>query len=99
MPLWTRIKNGQSVDIITADGQTPQVTWLEIAVTGKARTAIRRALREVDRERFIKLGKELARSGFEHVGRKATDKALDTAAKHLRLKDSTNCLRDWGVLN
>ncbi|MES0864468.1 bifunctional (p)ppGpp synthetase/guanosine-3',5'-bis(diphosphate) 3'-pyrophosphohydrolase [Ruegeria sp. SCPT10] len=96
VPLWTRLKNGQSVDIITADGQTPQVTWLEIAVTGKARTAIRRALREVDRERFIRLGKELARSGFEHVGRKATDKALDTAAKHLRLKDRDELLARLG---
>ncbi|WP_299950710.1 bifunctional (p)ppGpp synthetase/guanosine-3',5'-bis(diphosphate) 3'-pyrophosphohydrolase [uncultured Ruegeria sp.] len=96
VPLWTRIKNGQSVDIITADGQTPQVTWLEIAVTGKARTAIRRALREVDRERFIKLGKELARAGFENVGRKATDKTLDTAAKHLRLQDRHELLARLG---
>ncbi len=96
VPLWTRLKNGQSVDIITADGQTPQVTWLEIAVTGKARTAIRRALREVDRERFIKLGRELARAGFEHVGRKATDKALETAAKHLRLKDRDELLARLG---
>ncbi len=85
VPLWTRLKNGQSVDIITAEGQTPQASWLEIATTGKAKTAIRRSLREVDRERFIKLGQELARAAFEHVGRKATDKALDTAAKHLRL--------------
>ena len=69
VPLWTRLKNGQSVDIITAEGQTPQATWLDIATTGKAKTAIRRALREVDRERFIKLGHELARSAFEHVGK------------------------------
>ncbi|MCL4162638.1 UNVERIFIED_CONTAM: hypothetical protein GTU68_005882, partial [Idotea baltica] len=62
VPLWTRIKNGQSVEIITAEGQTPQVTWLDIATTGKAKTAIRRALREVDRARFVKLGRELARS-------------------------------------
>ncbi|KUJ85084.1 GTP pyrophosphokinase [Ruegeria marisrubri] len=96
VPLWTRLKNGQSVDIITADGQTPQVTWLEIAVTGKARSSIRRALREVDRERFIKLGRELARAAFEHVGRKATDKALETAAKHLRLKNSEELLARLG---
>ena len=96
VPLWTRLKNGQSVDIITADGQIPQVTWLEIAVTGKARTAIRRALREVDRERFIKLGKELARAGFENLGRKATDKALETAAKHLRLKGRHELLARLG---
>jgi len=90
VPLWTRLKNGQSVEIITAEGQTPQVTWLEVATTGKARTAIRRALREVDRGRFIKLGHELARAAFEHVGRRATDKALDTAVKHLRLRGDRN---------
>ena len=96
VPLWTRIKNGQSVQIISAEGQTPQVSWLEIATTGKARTAIRRALREQDRERFIRLGSELARSAFEHVGRKATDKALDTAAKHLRLKGRGELLARLG---
>ena len=96
VPLWTRLKNGQSVDIITAEGQTPQATWLEIATTGKARTAIRRALREADRERFIRLGHEIARSAFEHVGRKATDKALDTASKHLRLKDRDELLARLG---
>ncbi len=85
VPLWTRLRNGQSVEVITAEGQTPQVSWLEIATTGKARTAIRRALREADRERFVKLGHELARSAFEHVGRKATDKALETAARALRV--------------
>ena len=96
VPLWTRLKNGQSVDIITAEGQTPQVTWLEIATTGKARSAIRRALREVDRERFIKLGHELARAGFDAIGRKATDKVLTTAAKSLRLKDSDELLARLG---
>ncbi len=96
VPLWTRLKNGQSIEIITAEGQTPQVSWLEIATTGKARTAIRRALREVDRERFIKLGKELARAAFENHGRKATDKALETAAKHLRISDRNELLARLG---
>jgi len=96
VPLWTRLKNGQSVDVITAEGQTPQVTWLEIATTGKAKTAIRRALREVDRGRFIKLGHELARAAFDHVGRKVTDKVLDTAARHLRLTDRETLLARLG---
>ncbi|MCF6233114.1 MAG: bifunctional (p)ppGpp synthetase/guanosine-3',5'-bis(diphosphate) 3'-pyrophosphohydrolase [Rhodobacteraceae bacterium] len=96
VPLWTRLKNGQSVEIITAEGQTPQVSWLDIATTGKARTAIRRALREVDRERFIKLGCELARSAFEHVGRKATDKVMATAAKNMRLASGDEILARLG---
>ncbi|MFT5744377.1 MAG: guanosine-3',5'-bis(diphosphate) 3'-pyrophosphohydrolase, partial [Paracoccaceae bacterium] len=86
VPLWTRLKNGQSVDIITAEGQTPQTTWIDIAVTGRAKTAIRRSLREEDRERFIKLGRELARVAFENVGKKGTDKALTTAAKALAVE-------------
>ena len=73
-----------------------QNTWLEIATTGKARAAIRRALREVDRERFVKLGQELARAAFEHVGRKATDKALETAARHLRLAGRRELLARLG---
>lgn len=85
VPLWTRVKNGQSIEIITAQGQTPQVTWLDIATTGKAKSAIRRSLREVDRARFVKLGQELARSAFLHVGKEATNKVLRTAAKNLRL--------------
>jgi guanosine-3',5'-bis(diphosphate) 3'-pyrophosphohydrolase len=30
VPLWTRLKNGQSVEIITAEGQAPQATWLDM---------------------------------------------------------------------
>ncbi len=85
VPLWTRLKNGQSVDVITAEGQTPQATWIDIAVTGRAKTAIRRSLREEDRERFVRLGRELARVAFENVGKKSTDKALKTAAKALAI--------------
>jgi len=96
VPLWTRVKNGQSVEIITAEGQTPQMTWLDIATTGKAKSAIRRSLREADRERFITLGRELARSAFAHVRKKATDKALEAAAKQLRLGSADEVLARLG---
>ena len=96
VPLWTRLKNGQSVDVITAEGQTPQATWIDIAVTGRAKAAIRRSLREVDRERFIKLGRELARVAFDHVGKKATDNALRTAAKAMLFRDADDVLARIG---
>ncbi|WP_368184760.1 bifunctional (p)ppGpp synthetase/guanosine-3',5'-bis(diphosphate) 3'-pyrophosphohydrolase [Aestuariibius sp. HNIBRBA575] len=96
VPLWTRLKNGQSIEIITAEGQTPQATWIDIAVTGKAKAAIRRALREEDRERYIRLGRELARVAFENVGKKSTDKALKTAAKALVLNGMDDLLARLG---
>jgi GTP pyrophosphokinase/guanosine-3',5'-bis(diphosphate) 3'-pyrophosphohydrolase len=96
VPLWTRLKNGQSVEVITAEGQKPQSSWIDIVTTGRAKAAIRRSLREEDRGRFVKLGHELARAAFDHVGRKATDKALRTAAKRLGLVDEEELLARLG---
>ena len=96
VPLYSRLRNGQMVEVITAEGQTPQATWIGIAVTGRAKSAIRRALREEDRERFIRLGQELARVAFENLGKKATDKALRTAAKALGLDDADELLARLG---
>ncbi len=97
VPLWTRLKNGQSVEIITAEGQRPQASWIDIVTTGRAKAAIRRSLREEDRSRFVRLGQELARAAFEHVGKKATDKALRTAAKMLGMPDETELLAALGA--
>ena len=96
VPLWTRLKNGQSVEVIAASGQRPQATWLDIVVTGRAKAAIRRSLREEDRGRFIRLGAELARVAFEHVGRRVTDKALSTAARQMALTGSDELLARIG---
>jgi GTP pyrophosphokinase/guanosine-3',5'-bis(diphosphate) 3'-pyrophosphohydrolase len=96
VPLWTRLKNGQSVEIITAEGQRPQASWIDIVTTGRAKAAIRRSLREEDKGRFVKLGQELARAAFDHVGKKATDKALRTAAKMMGLSDETDLLARLG---
>lgn len=96
VPLWTRLKNGQSVEIITAEGQRPQASWIDIVTTGRAKAAIRRSLREEDKGRFVKLGQELARAAFDHVGKKSTDKALRTAAKMLGLADEIDLLARLG---
>lgn len=67
-----------------------------MAETGKAKTAIRRALREADKQKHIVMGQELARAAFEHVGKKATDKALSTAAKKMRIPNKEELLARLG---
>lgn len=96
VPLWTRLKNGQSVEVVTAEGQKPQATWIDIAVTGRAKTAIRRSLREEDRGRFERLGRELLRVAFENVGKTFTEKAVRTAAKTLALDSVEEMLVQLG---
>src|SRR6056297_1224364 len=62
-----------------------------------AKAAIRRSLREEDKERFMKLGRELARVAFDKIDKKATDKALSTAAKQMGLEDRKDLLARIGA--
>src|SRR4051812_19858435 len=45
MPLMTELHNGDEVEIICAKGQGPSAAWESMVITGKARSAIRRATR------------------------------------------------------
>ena len=61
-----------------------------MVVTGRAKAAIRRSLRDEDRGPLRQARAANWRAWrFEHVGKKATDKALRTAAKTLGLADET----------
>jgi len=44
----------------------------------------------------VKLGRELARVAFEHIGKKASEKALSTAAKQMGLEDAEDLLARLG---
>ncbi|VAW12578.1 Guanosine-3',5'-bis(diphosphate) 3'-pyrophosphohydrolase / GTP pyrophosphokinase, (p)ppGpp synthetase II [hydrothermal vent metagenome] len=58
-PLLSRLANGDEVEIIRSEAQTPPAAWEKLAVTGKARAAIRRATREVVRDQYVALGREI----------------------------------------
>ncbi len=83
VPLWSRLRNGQQVEIITAQGQRPSPHWLDMAQTGRAKSAIRRALRDQLREGEVALGRDLVLQAFARAGREAGEKTLAAAASAL----------------
>lgn len=97
VPLWTRLRNGQSVDIIRAENQHPQPSWEDMVVTGRAKSAIRRSLREEHKAAHIRLGAEIARVALGNIGKKATDKALETAAKNMGFTSKDDLLAQIGT--
>jgi guanosine-3',5'-bis(diphosphate) 3'-pyrophosphohydrolase len=97
VPLWTKLRNGQSVTIIRAEGQRPQPSWEDMVVTGRAKAAIRRSLRGEQRATQVRLGREIARVALERVGKKATDKAMEAAARRLGLDDPDDVLARLGA--
>ena len=68
MPLTTRLRNGDEIEILTSKGQTPPIAWEDLVVTGKARSAIRRAVRDAKRRQYSELGRRLLKSVFMKLG-------------------------------
>lgn len=86
MPLATQLRNGDEVDVLTAKGQTPPAAWERIAVTGKARSAIRRAARESLRKQYSELGRRLLASAFRRIGQEYTDDKIRKGLHRLTQK-------------
>ena len=58
-PLRTVLRNGQTIQIITAKGATPNPSWVNFVVTAKARAAIRHYLKSLRRGEGVELGRRL----------------------------------------
>jgi GTP pyrophosphokinase len=86
MPLTTQLRNGDEVEILTAKGQTPPAAWERIAVTGKARSAIRRAARDALRKQYSELGRRLLESAFGRAGQEYSDEKLRKGLHRLTQK-------------
>jgi len=59
MSLRTPLENGDQIEIVTSDTQTPSPVWEQFAITGKARSSIRRFVRTQQRAQFVQLGKTI----------------------------------------
>ncbi|RDH92278.1 MAG: guanosine-3',5'-bis(diphosphate) 3'-diphosphatase [endosymbiont of Seepiophila jonesi] len=59
VPLRTRLRNGQTVEIINAENATPSPAWLNYVVTGKARANIRAFLKNLQGQVAVDLGRRL----------------------------------------
>jgi (p)ppGpp synthase/HD superfamily hydrolase len=68
-PIITPLANGDEVEILRSPTQTPSPAWQSIAVTGKARAAIRRATRAATRRQYATLGEHMLETAVERRGR------------------------------
>lgn len=84
-PLNTKLNNGDQVDIITAKNQTPSPTWERFVVTGKARSHIRRYIRQQQRGEYESLGKALLQKVFQQEGYEFTEKAVAGVFRQFRV--------------
>ena len=96
MPLVTRLNNGDEVEIIRSGIQVPPPAWEEIVVTGKARSAIRRATRAAIRKQYAGLGYRILERTFERANKTFSREALKPALHRLGHKEVEDAIASVG---
>ena len=78
VPLRTRLRNGDIVQIVTAPGHHPSRDWLNFTVTSRARNKIRHYIHAEEKERSLDLGRKLFEKEARRYGLN-TKSLLETA--------------------
>jgi len=101
-PLRTRLKSGQTVEIITKPDAQPNPAWLDFVVTGKARAAIRGYLKRLERQEAAVLGRRLLERELEGHGMsldRLPPAEAERVVAELRLEDFDRVLEEIGLGN
>jgi (p)ppGpp synthase/HD superfamily hydrolase len=100
VPLRTALRNGQTVEVITAKGATPNPSWVNFVVTAKARAAIRHYLKGLKRSEAVELGQRLVGQALEEFSlplRKVPDETIDAVVRELGLRDAADLFEKVGL--
>ena len=87
-----RLSNGATVLILTDKDAVPSPTWLNFAVTAKARSSIRSWIKKRKSHEFIELGEKILEKAILSIGNKPlksiSDKKIQETLSVLNLQDS-----------
>lgn len=99
-PLRTELKNGDQVEITTAQHAHPNPAWLSYVRTGKARAEIRHFLKTVHQEEATQLGERLLAQALRHLDLQLADigaTAWDRFLKEFSTKAREDIFTDIGL--
>ncbi len=87
VPIRYELQNGDKVEIITSKSQKPKEDWLQFVVTNKAKSKIKRSLKE-EKFREAEIGKEILRRKLRNRKIQFTDSVIDRLIKQYKLQSS-----------
>ena len=87
VPLHKELSSGDTVEVLTNPNQKPSRDWLHFVKTSKARSIVRRTIREEERAHSIALGKEMLEKEFRRNRVKKPDEEdLEAAVDLLKIE-------------
>ena len=99
-PLRAVLRNGQTVQIITAKGATPNPSWVNFVVTAKARSAVRHYLKGLHHTEAVELGRRLlgqALAEFDIELKKIPAETLQSALTEFGLENADQLYEKVGL--
>ncbi|EMD82980.1 RelA/SpoT family protein [Pacificimonas flava] len=96
VPLRTRLRNGDQVEILRSEFQEPDPSWEMFVATAKARAAIRRHVRIKGRAEAISLGRKIYEEAISRLDGEVTHKAFSDALKRLGVEDEETLFERLG---
>lgn len=97
-PLSKALKNGQTIEIISAPGARPNAAWLNYVVTSRARTKIRQVLKTMRREESVTLGRRLLNHALGDLSLSDIDEEnINHVLSELKVDSVEDLLADIGL--
>ncbi len=84
-PLRTILQNGDVVEVVRGPKPVVPPDWRSLTVTGRARSAIRRHIRQTEKEEFTRLGRATVDQTFERAGKARKDVSLRPALERFAI--------------
>ncbi|MFO1012674.1 MAG: bifunctional (p)ppGpp synthetase/guanosine-3',5'-bis(diphosphate) 3'-pyrophosphohydrolase [Caulobacteraceae bacterium] len=78
-PLRTQLQNGDLVEVVRGAKAQAPADWASLAITGRAKSAMRRHIRQAEKEEWLRLGKASLEQTFQRAGKAKADVALKAA--------------------
>lgn len=100
VPLRTAVKNGQTVEIITAKTAHPDPRWVSFVATAKARYCIRQYLKNLQHSEARELGRRLLNQSLRDTGsslRKVGRARMRALLTEFGLKDANELFEQVGL--
>ncbi|CAE7594321.1 rsh [Symbiodinium microadriaticum] len=96
LPLRTVLRNGDQVEITRSDDAHPIPAWEQLAITGRAKSAIRRFIRQHERSQYIELGLKITEKAADAAGKTIDEFDLKGITIRLGYDEPDSLLADVG---
>jgi GTP pyrophosphokinase len=96
VPLSHVLQNGDQVEILTSQNQTPKLEWLKFSASPKARTKIKNAFKD-EKSKHTEKGKEILEEAFVKIKAPLTSNNLKKLTAHYNLNNKEQLYSEIGM--